>query len=448
MGDPSMYDPQEELRKLLAGAGLYGQQIQQLQPKLQMGQQMMQPQMAQGAQVGGTYVASSPFEHLSNAIRQIVGAKMAGGAMQEQKDLTQGLGNARQQYMGALQTAQSGGQGAPEMLARPPDPQEAQRLGMMGVASGDPVMGQAAHFLQQSSQFAQQHGPQAALGGVSTDVHEAQTKRDALTRPEWEVNPMTGGFYNRRDSAPPEGGSGAASSMLTPEAKKQAATVFHLTGALPPAGQGQAGAAVRREIINMAAEMFPNDNRAGNKASYQADSASLASQQKILDNAEGWERTGKANLDVLLGIAKKLNDTGSPWLNRPVRYFVEKGIGDPNQTAFKAAHATVVNEYAKILSGAQGSSGVTDSARHEADSMLPLDATWEQLSAAAKVLDTDAGNRIGAARQQVSNIRGRIDGKPNAAPGQAGSGGGPRPRRTVNGETREWDGQKWVPIGQ
>ncbi len=42
--------------------------------------------------------------------------------------------------------------------------------------------------------------------------------------------------------------------------------------------------------------------------------------------------------------------------------------------------------------------------------MLPLDATWEQLAGAARVLDTDAGNRIGAARQQVSNIKGRLGG--------------------------------------
>ena len=84
--------------------------------------------------------------------------------------------------------------------------------------------------------------------------------------------------------------------------------------------------------------------------------------------------------------------------------------------------------------------------------MLPLDATWQQLQAAAKVLDTDAGNRINSARQQIATIKGRIGGQPQsasaapAAPAAKPSTGG-RPRRTVNGETREWDGQKWVPIG-
>lgn len=203
-----------------------------------------------------------------------------------------------------------------------------------------------------------------------------------------------------------------AGGLLSPDALDQVAELFSTTGQLPSLGQGPAGAAVRRQIVNRAAELHPDGNLAGNKADYKADSGSLASQQKILDNAESWERTGKANLDVLLGVAQKLKDTGSPWLNGPVRTFMEKGAGDPNQTAFKAAHATVVNEYAKILSGAQGSGSVTEGARHEAESMLPLDATFDQMAAAAKILDTDAGNRIGSARQQVATIRGRTRGQP------------------------------------
>lgn len=222
----------------------------------------------------------------------------------------------------------------------------------------------------------------------------------------------TGNQTNKMDIEKLKLGAGG---LLSPDALDQVAELFSTTGQLPSLGQGPAGAAVRRQIVNRAAELHPDGNLAGNKANYKADSGSLASQQKILDNAESWERTGKANLDVLLGVAQKLKDTGSPWLNGPVRTFMEKGAGDPNQTAFKAAHATVVNEYAKILSGAQGSGSVTEGARHEAESMLPLDATFDQMAAAAKILDTDAGNRIGSARQQVATIRGRTSGQPVSA---------------------------------
>ena len=41
-----------------------------------------------------------------------------------------------------------------------------------------------------------------------------------------------------------------------------------------------------------------------------------------------------------------------------------------------------MNEYAKILSGSTGGGGVTEGARHEAEAMLPLDATPAQIAPA------------------------------------------------------------------
>ena len=184
---------------------------------------------------------------------------------------------------------------------------------------------------------------------------------------------------------------------------------------LPGLARGAYGTQIAGVIEKRAAERrqqgIIGSDLAGAGAGYSANKASLKNQTTLLNSAESWERTGRANLDVMMGVAQKLKDTGSPWLNRPVRTFMEKGTGDPNQAAFKAAHNTVVNEYAKLLSGAQGSAMVTDSARKEAAEMLPLDATWEQLQAAANILHTDAANRIGALRQQVAQIRSDIGGQ-------------------------------------
>jgi hypothetical protein len=71
-----MPDPNDDLLQQLTQAGLYPQQIAQLQRQYQLAQGFMQPQEAQGRQVGGTYVASSPLEHLSNALRPVIGAYM------------------------------------------------------------------------------------------------------------------------------------------------------------------------------------------------------------------------------------------------------------------------------------------------------------------------------------------------------------------------------------
>jgi hypothetical protein len=73
-------DPNDDLLEQLTQAGLYPQQIAQLQRQYQLAQGFMQPQEAQGRQVGGTYVAASPWEHLANAIRPVVGALMQRSA--------------------------------------------------------------------------------------------------------------------------------------------------------------------------------------------------------------------------------------------------------------------------------------------------------------------------------------------------------------------------------
>jgi hypothetical protein len=317
----------------------------------------------------------------------------------------------------------------------PQDPASRQRaLGLLMQMSGNKAIGGAGEGfvgdaqrqaalaqqapLVQAETAQKQYGitPQASLGGVAPNAYELLTKREQVPK---YTSDFMGRIYNQRTGQVVQG-SGGTGQMISPEAIDQAAHAYLQTQQLP--NFGRANPLIHGQIIKRAAELDPNASLTGNKASYKADTGSLAGQQKILDNAESWERTGKANLDVLLGVAQKLKDTGSPWLNSPVRRFMEKGVGDPNQTAFKAAHATVVNEYAKILSGAQGSGSVTEGARHEAESMLPLDATWEQLSAAAKVLDTDAGNRIGAARQQVGQIKGRLGGQPAAPTAAAPTG--------------------------
>jgi len=412
-----------------------------------------------GALLGGIgdYRNKQAFNDQETALRQ------------QRQDLSGQLGTYRSGLLGELIQAQQPTPTPPEMLTRPgydrnvDEQARQQRLSQIQIAallSGDPHMAQAGQALQHQQEIAPhlalqrqqlaQGGPQEALGGQTPSTFELLTKRGAVSK----YIPVAPGSEMRSSQTglPPPGSSGTSGldSLISPEAIDQHAQAYLQGRPLP--NFGRANPIVHGAIIKRAAELNPSANLALGAASTKADTGSLASQQKILDNAEGWERTGKANLDVLMGVAQKLKDTGSPFFNRPVRYFMDKGIGDPNQAAFRAAHATVVNEYAKILSGAAGSSSVTDSARREAESMLPLDATWDQLGAAAKVLDTDAGNRINSARQQIANIKGRIGGQPTpasaatAAPA-ARSSTGSRPRRTVNGETREWDGQKWVPIG-
>lgn len=203
---------------------------------------------------------------------------------------------------------------------------------------------------------------------------------------------------------------------LSPEALDVATQYYLKTGQLPNLGTRAVG--VKTRILERAPQLSPGADIAANKAELHANQASLGKQTQLLDLTKSWEATGKANLGVLRTIAGQLIDSGSPLVNRPLRSIYQNAGGDPTIAKFKAAHAAVVNEYAKILSGATSSAGITDSARHEAEGMIPQNATLAQINAAADILETDAGNRLAALSQGVEATRARVRGQA-PAPEQA-----------------------------
>jgi hypothetical protein len=76
-------DP-ERLRALLEAA-VSGDQMALAQRQLGVGQDLFATPGAQGREVGRTYVASSPLEHLSVALRQGIGAKRMQDALTQQQ---------------------------------------------------------------------------------------------------------------------------------------------------------------------------------------------------------------------------------------------------------------------------------------------------------------------------------------------------------------------------
>lgn len=67
-------------------AGVVPEQLALQAQQAKRGQGLADTQTPQGMQVGGSYVASSPLEHLSAAIRQGAGGVMQGKAAQAQQD--------------------------------------------------------------------------------------------------------------------------------------------------------------------------------------------------------------------------------------------------------------------------------------------------------------------------------------------------------------------------
>jgi hypothetical protein len=194
----------------------------------------------------------------------------------------------------------------------------------------------------------------------------------------------------------------------TPEAVEAAAQMYVRTGRMPQVGNSRQGGAIRTQIANRAAQLAPGTDLAGNAASYHADTTSLSKLQQQADSLEAFEKTGLKNLDNALSKAESVVDLGSPLLNAPARKLAEM-MGDPKAVAFNTARQAAVQEFGKILSGALGGT-VSDSARHEVETLLKGDATVAQLRAAADVLRADAANRHQSTAEQIAAIRGRTSG--------------------------------------
>lgn len=205
-----------------------------------------------------------------------------------------------------------------------------------------------------------------------------------------------------------QGAADDAVLTLTPEALALTAHQYAMTGQLPPMGMGKAGAAVRTAIINEAAKVYAGLDLPTQIAAFKANQASLSKMQQQRDAVGSFEETALKNLDVFLESAKKISDTGSPLLNKPLRGIDERLLGSAEMSAFNTARRTVIPEFAKILNNPTLSGQLSDSARHEVEQVISGDATLAQIIAAARVLKTDVHNRKQSLDDTIADIQKRI----------------------------------------
>jgi hypothetical protein len=224
----------------------------------------------------------------------------------------------------------------------------------------------------------------------------------------------------RGDARVPKTGGEDAAVQLSPAGLDAAATMYGRTGTLPPMGIGKATAGVRTRIINRAAEIFPDLNIAGNKAAFETDKQALGNLKKIHQASSAFEKTALKNADVLEGTLQRIVDSGSPWINRPLRA-LSRGVGDPDIIAFRTALETVAPEFARLLNSPTASGQLSDTAREEIRHILDPNATPRQIKAALGILRQDAHNRTSSYAAQIAELEGSIAGRKAVEPGTAES---------------------------
>jgi hypothetical protein len=211
---------------------------------------------------------------------------------------------------------------------------------------------------------------------------------------------------------------------LTPQGLDLAANQFAMTGTLPPLGQGKAGSKLRADVIYRAAALYQGLDLASQKAAFAANQRSLAQLQPQVDALNAFEQTAGKNLDQFVTSAGKVIDTGSPWINAPLRGVAKNLLGSTDQQAFDVARTVVVPELAKVLTNPGLSGQLTDTARREVERAVADGATLAQIQTAAKVLRTDMKNRHTAYTDQITAIQRRIATPPGQTPTAPAAGGG------------------------
>lgn len=271
-----------------------------------------------------------------------------------------------------------------------------------------------------------------ALGSVLTK--EALDQQTEKTKALQEQNTAANQLQQRKDSEAALAerarhdkameslqGGGAGGGGLDPAAIDQAAARYAQTGIMPSLGMGTAGMGARKQIMNRAAQLSPNGSISQNSAEYKANQGSLTGLQKNFDQVTAFENTAGKNLDIYLNTVKKLDDSGSPWLNKPYRELQSGIAGNPDVAAANTARTTALTEIAKVLNSSNASGVLSDSARNEVSGMIGPNSSLKQVEAAAKILKSDMANRHQAYQEQISDIKGRLGGAQGGGSAQSGA---------------------------
>lgn len=223
-----------------------------------------------------------------------------------------------------------------------------------------------------------------------------------------------------------------------------AAQTYLQTGTMPSGLSRVPGASLK--IVERAAEMAAANGDTAKSAvlNRQAVSAGKAALSKLTTQKAlvgAFEKTAAKNMDLAAALSSQIARTNSPLVNRGIMAFQQGVAGDPQTAQFVNALIAARTEYAKVLSGATGAAGITDSARAEANHLFSTATSNETLQAVLKVAKQEMANRMTSFDDQIAEVTASTAGAPApaaAAPEITATG--------KNGEKIVLRGGQWVPL--
>jgi len=144
---------------------------------------------------------------------------------------------------------------------------------------------------------------------------------------------------------------------------------------------------------------------------------------------------------ILLDVAQKLKDTGSPLLNRPVREWSRLAVSDPDFKRAQVALNEIQREYAYLTAGgAQSRAMLPVHTSESMDKILSLDSTLPEMAAEVQQIGVGAKAELQAMnktvqdlqQQMISGPAGQATGAPQRTSPPPATGGGPKPTNAAD----------------
>jgi hypothetical protein len=143
----------------------------------------------------------------------------------------------------------------------------------------------------------------------------------------------------------------------------------------------------------------------GNTAGIKAGTSTLTDMTKRTAIADASENTASTNLDLAYSMMLKADQTGSPLING-IQNKIRSGVmGDPDVSAYVNSLTTAANEYARVVSMATGSQGITDAARKEGHDLFNPMLAPEQLRNNIATAKKEMANRTGSLHSQIAQTK-------------------------------------------
>jgi hypothetical protein len=242
---------------------------------------------------------------------------------------------------------------------------------------------------------------------------------------EWvpHVGPLPENAYMMAQAQPrATGGDAEVLDQLTPDQMNNAIEIaawqYYQRGTMPPLGMGSAN--FRQRVLARASDLVNEHggNPQVNEAQFTADRTSLRDLQTMSDSVQAFKNTVRQNIGVLQKELDTLSNSGSPWVNRPLRAVLRSGAGSEQMAGFLTALGVVVPEVSRILTQPRLVGQLTDQAREEARQLLREDYTPQQMMRALAILTADMDNRERALAEQLATVQSRMESRgPGQVPG-------------------------------